>query len=83
MKRFFFHLHECGDLTLDNEGREFPDMAAALIAATADARGLMAAEVLKGKLCLSCHIDVEDVESGERVRLPFRDAVALSGSSPI
>lgn len=43
MARYFFHLHECGTLTPDTEGRDFANLAAALEAALTDARSIMAA----------------------------------------
>jgi hypothetical protein len=43
------------------------------------AREIMSNEVKNGKLCLSCHIEVED-EAGQVVlTLPFKEAVQVSG----
>jgi hypothetical protein len=54
MPRFFLHLHECGTLVPDEEGREFPSLEAAVERATLEARELLSAEVAEGKLCLGC-----------------------------
>ena len=79
MALFFFHLTECGSVTEDWEGREFPDLHAARIQAVASARDIMAHEILEGELCLSCHIDIA-AESGEIFdRVVFSDAITVSG----
>ena len=78
MPVFFFHLTECGSVTEDWEGREFPDLDAARVEAIASARDVMAHEILKGELCLSCHIDIA-ARSGEVYdRVVFRDAISVS-----
>lgn len=79
MARFYFQLHECGTLVADEEGRELPDLAAARMAAIADARQVMSSEVLDGRLCLSCCMVIEDAGHHEVSRVPFRDALALTG----
>lgn len=79
MDRFFLHLHECGTLVEDEEGRDLPDAAAARDAAIKEARHVMSDEVLHGRLCLSCCIVIEDAEHVEIGRVPFKDAVVLSG----
>lgn len=78
MTLFMFHLHECGTLTPDEEGKELPDLAAAQTYAEAAARSIMCAEVEQGGLCLSCHIEIENGDSGERTRVWFRDAVKIT-----
>ena len=65
MPRYFFHLNECGQVTRDEEGREIAIEADVRLLAIEEARTIMAAEVARGKLCLACHIEVED-ESGAR-----------------
>ena len=79
MTRYFFHLHECGSVTSDEEGMEVADDAAALSHATSCARDLMAAEVLAGLLCLSCHIEIVHGETGVRRDLAFANALTVSG----
>jgi hypothetical protein len=39
----------------------------------------MCGEVKRGKLCLSCFILIEDDDRQEVMRVPFREAVAVSG----
>ncbi len=78
MTLYFFHLHECGLLTSDKEGREMPVAADLHAAAVREARAIMCAEVREGRLCLSCRIEVAD-EDGPVMFVPFRDAVAVSG----
>lgn len=79
MPRFLFHLHECGTNTHDDSGREFPDFDAAIKAAKADALSIMAHEVREGQLCLGCHIEVEELTTGKRINLAFRDVLNVTG----
>ena len=79
MTRFFFHLHECGTPTIDEEGKDLPDLAAARGHAETAARGIMCSEVIHGELCLSCHIEIENRDSGERTDVPFRQVVHITG----
>ena len=79
--RYFFHLHECGKLIPDDEGRELPGAAAARDAALREARTIMAAEVLEGRLCLSCHIDVLDEDGRPVLALPFEEALEIRGKA--
>ena len=77
--RFFFDLHECGRVTPDREGKDYPDLDTAITAAIEAAREIMCAEVSDGRLCLSCHIDILD-EQRQRVHtMKFRDAVVITG----
>ena len=78
MPRFFFHLHNDED-TLDEEGRELPDVAAAQAEALFDARHMAAESVRSGHLNLSHFVQVAD-ESGKGLfRVTFGDAVAILG----
>ncbi|HEY0130655.1 MAG TPA: hypothetical protein VGB57_04550, partial [Allosphingosinicella sp.] len=73
------HLRESGDVVVDEEGRDLPNLAAAAAAARANARCVIAGEAMTGKLPLAACIEVHD-EAGQRVLdLPFRDAVILDG----
>ena len=79
MARYHFHLHECGTVIPDEEGLEKPDMDGVREEALLSARELMSNEMMRGKLCLGCHIEVQD-EAGEVVLiLPFKDAVEVTG----
>ncbi|WP_260598129.1 DUF6894 family protein [Sphingomonas endolithica] len=79
MARLFFELNECGTVTGDVEGQEVADLDAARAKAIAAARDIMAAEVLSGKLCLSCNIRVTDRDGETLLLIPFKDAVTVSG----
>ena len=43
------------------------------------ARAIMADEVTKGRLCLSCHIRVTNAIGTTVMVLPFREALEVSG----
>ena len=79
MNRYFFHIHECGELFTDLEGIELPDRSAVYREAVAGARGIMAGEVARGQLCLSCRIEVVDEEQRPVLTLPFKEALAVTG----
>jgi hypothetical protein len=77
--RYFSHLHKCRTILVDEEGAELTDLAAVRVLATSAARDVMSAELLQGKLCLSCCIVVEDGRYNEVLRVPFRDVVNVTG----
>lgn len=79
MPVYFMHLHECGTIYTDGEGRELPDLPTAREHALHEARHIMSQEVLGGALCLGCCIVVEDVGHHEVLRVAFRDALAVTG----
>ena len=79
MARYFFHLHECGNITEDLEGVERASPEAARIEALEAARAVMCAELAEGKLCLSCHIEVQNEAGARLFVLPFKEAVSISG----
>jgi hypothetical protein len=79
MARYYLHLHECGTVYEDMEGIELSDPDAAAVTAVYAARELMAAEVQAGKLCLSCFIAVHDETGRQIVKVPFAEAVDLTG----
>ena len=75
--RYFFHLREGDSYVIDGEGLELVDFAAAIAAATAGARSIIAAEAAAGNVPLRPVMEVDD-EHGHRVfDLPFRDTVRL------
>ena len=77
--RYFFHLKEPGNHVVDEEGRELSGIEAAVAAAVAAARSVIASEVMEGRLPLASAIEIED-EQGRRIHeLLFRDAVRLDG----
>ena len=79
MVKYFFHLDECGRETRDDRGTTLIDTASALQAAIRLAWRVMADEVAQGRLCLSCNVIVENPITGERLVVPFRDTLNLSG----
>lgn len=81
MARYFFHLHECGEVTLDEEGALLDDVERARAVGIQHARAIMSAEVREGRLCLGCCIEVIDEGGRQVAQVPFRDAIALSGVS--
>lgn len=79
MARYFFHLNECGSVIRDEEGADFIDLDVVRAQAIQSARSVMAAEVMEGRLCLGCCIDVVDGDGKVVMSLPFRELVKLSG----
>lgn len=80
MPRYFMHLVDSVDITLDPEGTEMPPEAI-VGAALAQARDCMAGDVKSGRLDFHYRIDVHD-ESGELVHsLPFQDALEIVGQT--
>jgi hypothetical protein len=77
---YFLHLHYCGTLVPDEEGREFSSMAAAVEQAQEEARGLLAGEVREGKLCLGCQVEVVEESTGRAVIVPFSSTVQLESA---
>ena len=80
MSTYLFHLHECGEVTVDHEGLDLANEEEAIDCAIRAARSIMAAEVLQGRLCLHCHIEVQE-ESRSVARVSFKDAVEVSGAN--
>lgn len=79
MTKFFFHIDLCGTETRDDTGQMLVDTASALQTAMRLAWKEMAREVAQGKLCLGCSVIVEDEKTGERLVVPFRDTIKLTG----
>jgi hypothetical protein len=79
MARYHFHLHECGTIIRDEEGLKKPDLDSVREQALRSAREIMGGEIKSGKLCLGCHIEVQD-EAGQVVLVvPLKDAVEVTG----
>ena len=78
MARYFFHLHESGSVTPDEEGSELPGMAEVRRFGLRAVRGLMAAQISEGHLYLDGRIEVVDAGGAEVMSLPFHEAVAIS-----
>jgi len=74
MPHFFFHVFN-DEITLDEEGADFPDLASARAEGLRAARGLAAASVVEhGHLVLSHRIDVVSTD-GRVAQVFFREAV--------
>ena len=77
MARYFFHLRDGRDETLDQEGVEFSDMDAVREAALVGARDLIAGDAQQGVIDFRFRLEAED-EAGEIVySLPFKQAVRV------
>ena len=79
MPRYHFHLHECGDITPDEEGVEIANLDDAHTWAIQAARDVMCGEVETGHLCLGCAIVIADAQGQEVGRVPFKQAVKVVG----
>jgi len=79
MARYFLHLHECEIRTEDEQGFECETLLAAQSIAMDAARDIMAEEVRAGRLCLSCHIAIEDSDHRWVMTVPFAEAVKING----
>lgn len=78
MPRYYLHLSECGTITPDVEGGNYPDLRHAREAAISGAREIMCAELAQGKLCLGCHVEIAD-DAGPVEQIPFRELVTITG----
>ena len=77
MPLFYFHLRDGADVLLDPDGREL-DQSAIAAAALAEARAMIAADVLEGRVRLDQQIEVLDSAGTVIHRLPFEDAVTVT-----
>jgi hypothetical protein len=80
MALYLFHLHECGTILHDAEGREAADLEAARGLAVETAREIMCDEIRHGRLCLSCKIEIMSEEGKPLLDVPFREAIEISGA---
>lgn len=81
MPIYHFDVNECGVVTVDEDGRDCASVDEALAYAVSIARGIMAAEVLIGKLCLSCAIEIRDASRALVQKMPFSFAIDISGGA--
>lgn len=76
MPRYFFHLYN--DITsIDQEGVELPDQAAAHAHGTEEARAMAADSALHGKIDRDHHIDIVDDQGRVVETICFGEAVAI------
>ena len=76
MPRFYFHLHNDVD-SLDEEGRELPDLRAASQAALQDARQMAAESVMNGHLNLHHYVEVTDEQGQPVLHVAFGEVVKI------
>ena len=78
MTHYYFHLCDGTHVLLDPEGRWLPNMEAVIALALLEARSLIGAEAIGGKIQMGQRIDVHD-ENGTLVHsLQFEDAVQVT-----
>jgi hypothetical protein len=74
--RYFFHVFN-DQTSLDDEGRELPDLDAARAHAIEDARSLMWDSLKQGHIDLSHHIAIQNERGELLLDVKFSDAVAV------
>lgn len=79
MAHYFFHFRDRRGLLRDGEGRDLASVARMRMAALADARSMIADDVLHGAVRLDQRIEVEDAEGARVYSLAFADAVTVTG----
>lgn len=72
-------MYECGTLIADEEGQELPKHVTLSEAAIKEVRSIMSSEVLAGRLCLSCRIEVTDEDQKLMAVVPSVEAVSVLG----
>lgn len=80
MPLYYFHLRDGVDVLLDPEGQELDGEAAIAAAALREARSMISADALEGRIRLDLHIDVEDGQRRIVHRLEFTDAIRITGA---
>jgi hypothetical protein len=78
MPRYFFHVLDPG-YTVDEEGRELPDLEAARALALESARDLVCVDVKNGWLNLDHSIEVRDERGDTVLIVSFREAFQVAG----
>ncbi|TFI56497.1 hypothetical protein E2493_19920 [Sphingomonas parva] len=78
MARFYFHIFN-DETTIDEEGQELPDLAAAREAAVEAARELVCESVKKGHLNLDHRIEITGEGNARLMTVTFREAFTLTG----
>ena len=77
MPRFFLHVHNRTGFARDEEGAEFPDLAAARESALVGIRSILSEEVGQGTLDLNGRIDICGENGEVLAAVPFSAAVEL------
>lgn len=77
MPHYYFHLIDLAETIADEEGRRLDDLAAARAVALREARALISADALSGRISLLPAISVQD-ERGETLHtLTFANAIEI------
>ena len=77
MARFFFLLLDHSDVEDSPEAREFPDVSAAVAAATQELLDFLADQVRHGYLDTDLRIEISDAQGGSVATVGFNEAVEL------
>lgn len=77
MPKFYTHLINHIAHTRDEEGEDFPDVAAARSYALQAIRGFLAEEVRHGRLDLRGRVEIADDSHVVVLTIPFDEALAL------
>ena len=78
MPTYYFHLRNGSDTLLDHEGRKLLGIESAMAIALLEARSIIGADALDGKIALGQRIDVEDGLGAIVHTLQFEDAVHIT-----
>jgi len=78
MPNYYFHLRDGGDLLIDPDGQILDGLDAVARAAMVEARALISADALGGRIKLAQRIEVEDDRGCVVHRLNFWDAVDIA-----
>ena len=80
----WFSLHiRCNDVLIeDDEGAEFPHLAAARIESVRSIRSLVSGDVRDGKLQLDLSIEIRDGDGSQLESVSFDDAITIIPPSP-
>lgn len=77
MRNVFFHLIAGDEETLDEEGRSFSAISDVISVALSEARSIISADALEGRIDLDQHLRVENGRGKVIHRLAFSDAVEI------
>ena len=75
MPRYFLHLRDGSEETLDRDGSTYPDAESLRRAVLFNARDLISGDVRNGLIDFRFRIDAEDESGAVVYSLPFRHAV--------
>jgi hypothetical protein len=78
MQTYYFHLRNGSDTLLDNEGRNLSSIDSVVAMALLEARSIIGADALDGKIALEQRIDVENGLGAIVHTLRFEDAVQVT-----